>query len=236
MKTVEDRLRTIETKLWRTQFAFITLLVLVVGAAIINRSASAKSSVDDVLHLRGLVIEDQAGHPRLVLGAPTPSLATRKRREGVNGIVLLGPDGADRIVISYPGLEPQIMGRVQTRSIAVPSAGFLINDAEGNERAGMGVSDDGNRISLGMDYADRDAIGLVVSPNFTGLATFARSGERNDQITMGVQKDGTATFKLADSNGDEGVIAEVSKPTSLKIRTRNPRTHELEDISGQLSH
>ena len=151
---------------------------------------------DKILHLRGLVIEDAEGHPRLLLGAPTPEVAGRKRKEAVAGIVLLGPNGADRVVIAYPGIEPQVMGKVEKRSVAVASAGLLINDTDGNERAGFGVSDDGSRISLGLDYADRDALGLLVSPSFSGLAVFARDGERNDQITAGVGRHGDQRSKL----------------------------------------
>jgi len=98
----------------------------------------AASQQRGALHLRGLVIEDDQGRPRVLLGAPAPNVAGRRRREAVDGIVLLGPNGADRVVISYPGLEPQVMGKVETRSVAIPSAGFLINDSEGNERAGLG--------------------------------------------------------------------------------------------------
>jgi len=224
-----------EARLVRAQIALVLVLALVVMATVVVRSAEAARTERGVLRLRGLVIEDERGRPRLLLGAPTPSVSGRTRQEPVSGIVLLGSNGADRVVIAYPGLEPQVMGKVQTRSIPVPSAGLLINDAEGNERAGLGASDDGNRVSLGLDYADRDAMGLLVSPTFSGLATFARSGEHNDQITVGVLKDGTATFKLADSNGDEGVIVEVRKGAPLKVLVQNPTTHKLEDVARKIT-
>jgi len=76
--------------------------------------------------------------------------------------------------MSYPGYEPQVLGKIAHRSVPLSSAGLMLNDAEGNERAGMGASDDGTRVSLGLDYADRDALGMLVSPTFSGLAIFAR--------------------------------------------------------------
>ena len=77
-------------------------------------------------------------------------------------------------------------------------------------------------------------MGLLVSPGFSGIVGFARAGERNDQFTLGVQKDGTATFKLADGNGDEGIIADVHKGAALKLQVANPATHKLEDVTKRL--
>ena len=232
MNASDVQFALLEKRLKRTQMAFVSLLVLVIVMTWVSHSAAASQNV---LHVRGIVIEDDQGHPRLLLGAPTPAVPNRTRRESVNGLILLGPNGADRVVVAYPGLEPQVMGKVEKRSVPA-SAGFTINDADGNERAGMGVSDDGTRVALGMDYADRDAVGLLVSPNFSGFAAFARNGERNDQATLAVLKDGTSTLKLADSDGDEGVIVEHRKGVPLKVQIQNPVTHKLEDVAPQVAH
>jgi len=226
----------LERRLRGIQAAFVSLLVLVTVAVSVRYSAAASHAENTVLRVHGIVIEDEQGHPRVLLGAPTPSVSNRNRREPVNGIVLLGPNGADRIVISYPGLEPQIIGKVEKRSISVASAGFIINDAEGNERVGLGASDDGMRVALGMDYSDRDAVGLLVSPNFSGFIAFARNGERNDQAALAVLKDGTSTLKLADVNGDEGVIVEDRTGAPLKVQLQNPATHKLQDVASQIAH
>lgn len=237
MDTVNKRLNALEKRLRWMQVALLSvsiLLMFLVAPGFSSAGTGATSNQGGVLRVRGLIIEDDQGRPRIVFGAPTPNVVGRKRSEGVDGMVLLGPNGADRIVISYPGLEPQVMGKVEKRSIAFPSAGLVINDSEGNERAGFGVSDDGTRISLGLDYADRDAMGLLVSPGFSGLAVFARNGEHNDQVTIGVLKDGTSMAKLADSNGDEHIMAEARKDSPLKLMLQNPTTHKLQDVSGKL--
>lgn len=236
MNSTEEQLDALKLRLQRMQagLCFIVLLFVVVVVAGFSKANSAQGKQADVLRLRGLIIEDEQGRPRLLLGAPAPKVVGRNRSEPVDGMVLLGPNGADRVVIAYPGLEPQILGKVEKRSIAVPSAGLIINDSNGNERAGFGVSDDGTRVSLGLDYADRDAMGLVVSPNFSGFAAFARNGERTDQITLAVLKDGTSMFKLADSNGDEQIMMEARKGLPPKFEVQNPATHMLQDVTAKL--
>lgn len=225
----------LQKNLRRTQMALFMLFLLFVAAGIFF-FLQMQNSDGGIIRARGIVIEDSYGKARVVLGAPTPDIPGRTRTEAVNGILLLGPNGADRMVISYPGIEPQVMGNVGKRSIAVPSAGLMINDEHGNERAGFGVSDDGNRISLGLDYSDRDAMGLIVSPNFSGLAAFSRTGERNDQITLGVMKNGTAQLKLADSNGDEHFILEAQKDSAPKFQLLNSSKHKLENVAAKLVH
>jgi hypothetical protein len=202
--------------------------------AIVGLSSFAAAKKEGVLRARGLIIEDGQGRARILLGAPTPAVAERKRTDPVDGLVLLGPNGTDRFVASYPGYEPQVQGKVRQRQDNAPSAGLMINDADGNERIGLGTSDDGTRSALGMDYTDRDALGLLVSPNFSGLAMFARSGPKSDQVTISIAKDGTASAKLADSTGDEGIIANVKQGATLRLQARNPKTSKLEEISGRL--
>jgi hypothetical protein len=232
---MSERLQRLEHRLRRTQFAAgaaVAAAIAVAGAKQLWATAAVVPTT--VLRARGLIIEDVNGRPRLLLGAPTPRVAQRTRTEEVNGIVLLGENGSDRVVIAYPGIEPQVLGKVEKRSIAVPSAGLLINDADGNERAGFGVSDDGKRVSLGLDYADRDAMGLLVSPAFSGLAVFARDGERNDQVTAGVGRDGTATLKVADVNGDEHFMVEAGRDSVPRLFLLNPATHKLENVTSKL--
>lgn len=230
MEILKRRVRQLQ--LMCSACLLLLLVVGVCGFATVHANGADKH--DSVLRVKGLVIEDDQGRPRILLGAPTPDVPGRKRTEPVDGFVLLGPNGADRFVVSYPGYEPQVMGKVGKRMYDAPSAGLMINDVDGNERIGLGTSDDGTRSVLGMDYSDRDAVGLLVSPSYSGLAMFARSGPRNDQITMGITKDGTATAKLADSDGEEGIIADVKKGAPFKLQVRNPKTSELEDVSGKL--
>ena len=105
MEAVDERLRMLERRLGRTQGTLaLTLIVLaaftVAGFAPATHAAPTQQS--SFLHLRGLVIEDDQGRPRVLLGAPTPNFAGRKRRGRVDGIIPLGPNTRDPVVILYP--------------------------------------------------------------------------------------------------------------------------------------
>ena len=58
----------------------------------------AQQSPRRVIEARGLVIRDVHGQQRMVLGAPLPadSAGRTQRPEGFTGLLLLGPDGAER--------------------------------------------------------------------------------------------------------------------------------------------
>jgi hypothetical protein len=107
------RLRPTETAL-----LVISLLLVVVCVSVFIPARSVPST-SDVLRVRGIVIEDEQGRARLALGAPITNVAGRTRGEPVTGLLLLGPNGADRVLISCPGLEPQVNGKVEQRSVPV---------------------------------------------------------------------------------------------------------------------
>ena len=95
METVDQRLIVLERCLRHTQVALALILISLAATALAGFSranAGTTTERSTVLRLRGLVIEDDQGRPRMLLGAPTPQVTGRKRREGVDGIVLLGPD------------------------------------------------------------------------------------------------------------------------------------------------
>ncbi len=100
--------------------------------------------------LGGLVIEDEAGRERILIGAPIPEAANRVRTDEArvreiwaprfpdeeaymgfyedyshetNGILILSEDGFDRLAFGDPVPDPNIGRRIG------PSTGLLINDA-----------------------------------------------------------------------------------------------------------
>lgn len=82
-----------------TTLVVATLALLVSGwtAWSLHRSQSPHR----VIEARGLVIHDDHGRPRLILGAPVPEpvrsqSAQDGRASSLSGLVLLGPDGAER--------------------------------------------------------------------------------------------------------------------------------------------
>jgi hypothetical protein len=158
LKRVEQRLRLFQV--------VIALGAAVLGVAIFLalQSNLLSDRSRDVLRVRGLVIEDDKGHERVLIGAPIPKVAGRKRQDDTVGLIILGGNRADRVALSAPGPDPQINGHVTKRIGA--SAGLLVDDSEGKERGGFGVLDNDSRITLGLDCPGgaSEAISLSVIP------------------------------------------------------------------------
>lgn len=124
--------------------------------------------------MRGLIIEDEAGRERILIGAPIPEAANRVRTDearvrelwgprfpdleqymgwyrdyqhSTNGILILSDDGFDRLILGDPVPDPNIGKRIG------PNTGLLVNDPEGFERSGYGLIDvEGRyRVGLGID-------------------------------------------------------------------------------------
>jgi hypothetical protein len=137
---------------------------------------------DGVIRTQGLIIEDEAGRERILIGAPVPEAANRVRTDEArvrevwapqfpdadaymgyyqdyshetNGMLILSEDGFDRLVVGDPVPDPNIGRRFG------PSTGIVINDARGFERTGYGVLAVNGRqnVGLGLD-TDRIEEGL----------------------------------------------------------------------------
>ena len=164
------------------------ILVVVAGFGLVlifcTRGITAQMK-PNVLRVRGLIIVDEQGRERILLGAPIPPAANRVRtnlarareiwakrypdpnqymkyyqgyRHDTNGLLVLDENGFDRIAIGDPVPDPNIGKRIG------PSTGVTINDELGNERSGYGLlqTKDGNRVVFGMDAADGEE-GLALS-------------------------------------------------------------------------
>jgi hypothetical protein len=170
-----DKIAALERQI-RT-FKVISLLsaagVLVAIVSLLNFRAQAQSS-DRVLRVRGIIIEDAAGHERILIGAPIPAAQNRVRTDearvrqlwatrypsadrymnfykdyqhATNGILILDEKGFDRLALGDPVPDPNIGKRNG------PSTGMVINDEQGFERFGYGLHkvDGQYRVTLGMD-------------------------------------------------------------------------------------
>lgn len=87
IKRIEHLERVVRTA---KGLSFLSLMV-VVALFVVEKYVLASSSNDRVLHVRGIVIEDLNGIPRLLLGAPILNQG-RKRQDAVTGIILLGEE------------------------------------------------------------------------------------------------------------------------------------------------
>ena len=134
------------------------------------------TATDGVIRTRGLIIEDEAGRERILIGAPVPEAANRVRTDEArvrevwaprfpnaymgyyqdyihetNGMLILSDDGFDRLVVGDPVPDPNIGRRI------APSTGMVINDSQGFERTGYGVLALNGRYNVGLGL-DTDRI------------------------------------------------------------------------------
>jgi hypothetical protein len=204
-----------EQRMQRMEKALVALLLICSVLAIAlcsvsrnnapNRVLAAESAT--VLHLRGLVIEDDQGRARILLGSPFPVVADRVRHDATTtAMVFLDEEGHDRFSVGEK-FTPQIDG-VVPRDYQELSTGFglTLNDQLGNDRGGMGFLSNGTSVSRAVFSLDRpkgDAIGAIVddTTGYAGLVAMyppRQVGVEATGILLGTQGD-KAYLSLQDS-------------------------------------
>ena len=209
MSTSAERLN--RTVRWLQVYA---ALLTIAVAVLFIRSGTA---TDGVLRARGLIIEDEVGRERILIGAPVPEAANRVRTDearvrevwaprfpeaymdyyqdyshDTNGMLILSEDGFDRLAVGDPTPDPNIGRRI------APSTGMVINDTEGFERMGYGVKpmDGRYRVSLGLD-TDRIEEGLILMLD-DGGPRGVLVGTAGDRIFLGSAPAGHGWTGLAE--------------------------------------
>lgn len=214
--STEQRLGSLESKTRRLQHLcwIQTIILVVIGvSATISHSVSAANS-PRVLKAHGLVIEDDQGHARLIMGAPLPDVDGRKRRGSLtNSIVFLDEQGNDRLTLGE-GPNPQAQGKILHRIATF--FGVLIHDNHGNERGGYGWLSNGRAV-VTLDRPGLDAWAAVVDDKtgFAGMRVEYAPDIANDKTGIEIGTQGShallrfmdikerdrAVFRL----GDDGV-------------------------------
>lgn len=216
---VEARLRRLEQQVVRQRRAGVLLLtagIILVGVmaagrpALLRGAAQDAAAEDQVLRARGLVIVDEAGRERILIGAPIPDADNRVRtdmarvediwgprfprayidefyptyRHRMHGMLVLDENGFDRIALGDSVPDPNIGQRVG------PASGVLINDAEGFERSGYALLDVDSvyRVVLGLD-GDDGREGVVLSLHDGGPRGLTISGDAS--IFLGTAPEST---------------------------------------------
>jgi hypothetical protein len=153
----KDRLTQIQHKVRITQgLTLLCLLGLIFESWALTRpNPSLAREQDKVLRARGIIIEDAMGRPRILLGAPVAKVEGRKDQEDVYGLMVLGENGVDRVMVCYPLPGTQREGEA--------AGGVLLNDARGGERGGYVAADNGE-VVLTLDGTKDEAIKLGVDP------------------------------------------------------------------------
>lgn len=168
---LQERMQSAELKIKSLHILCLTQFVILLGIAaslLITRPVHAQPSPSNVLHARALIIEDAAGRPRILLGAPFPRVVGRKRQdEGSAAILFLNEQGADRLLVGE-GIGAQISGTIYTqqqRAVKGSAYGVTIMDGDGNERGGFGFTalpSGGGRGVIALDRPTGDAWGALV--------------------------------------------------------------------------
>jgi hypothetical protein len=214
----EDRIRKLERDHRLLKAYSLILTAALVGLACIFPSLpplQADQPGDRILRARGLIIEDEAGKERILLGAPVPAARNRVRtdvarvkelwaknfpkeymdwykdyRHATNGLLILDENGFDRIALHDPVPDPNIGKRIG------PSTGVVINDEQGFERSGYGLLkvQDRYRVALGMD-SPKGREGLTLALFDEGpVGVRVADGERVVYLGSAPAKDGTTVM------------------------------------------
>lgn len=157
-------------------------LAMMFAAAWAHVPAVQAQSDNRILRVRGIIVEDEAGRERVLIGAPIPAAANRVRtndrrvrelwagrfpdadqymefykgyQHSTNGMLILDENGFDRIAVGDPVPDLYNGKRIG------PNTGMIINDERGSERSGYGLLKVGatSRVVLGLDFpGGRDVV------------------------------------------------------------------------------
>lgn len=162
----------------------------------------------DVIRTRGIVIVDDQGRERILIGAPIPVSGNRLRtdmaraertwasrfpdpkqymrwyagyRHTMHGMLVLDEQGQDRLAIGDSTPDPNIGKRIGA------STGIIVNDAQGFERTGYGMLTVAgkDRVVLGLDGKDGEEA-VVLSVHDDGPAGLSVRGASRRSIFLGL--------------------------------------------------
>jgi len=177
-------------------YAVITLLVICVIYLIYH----SQIEKNDIIYTKGIVIVDEDGKERVLIGAPVPKSKDRIRddydkamkawgndfppeykewyktyKHENYGMLILDENGYDRLAIGSPTPDPNIGKRIGL------ATGIEINDERGFERSGYNlINVNGkNRVVLGLDNDNgTEGMSLILSDEGnTGLTMKSDFGE-----------------------------------------------------------
>lgn len=208
--SLERRVQQLERRLRLFQIGLV-IGIFSLSIVTFSRITSNEVLADDtqkVLHLRGLVIDDEQGRPRILIGAPAPTVRGRKRNDKTVGLIVLSESGTDRVVVGAPTPSPQSGGKVSER--IGDATGIEVNDNQGNERRGLAVLDNDSRIVLGLDYP---------------------SGVGGEAITLAVLPGEGPSFQLKDTSSLVRAGLVLRKDSSAKLYAVNWRDKSSLDLS-----
>jgi hypothetical protein len=208
---IEERLAQLERRtVWLRLLCGVQLLLFPTAWLWMGqfRTVEAQSTAQ-VLRVRGLVIEDQAGRARILMGAPFPSVPERVRQDSrTASILFLDSQGHDRLTLGEE-LEPQIGGKAPVGLHRIASGfGVVIHDGEGNERGAYGWLSNG-RALITLDRPGAEAWAAVVNDKTgeAGMSFNFPPAVANDTSAMDIGTKGSEAFlRFRNKSGKEWAV------------------------------
>jgi hypothetical protein len=197
-QNLKERLTKLEKK-ERVYYLTMAIALLAIVLSCLNLFGISKQ---DIIRTKGIIVVDKDNRERILIGVPVPDTDGRIRDDLCNGLIILDEKGSDRLTLGSPTPNPQIGGKVSKR--ISPATGIQINDANGNERSGYGIMDNG-RVVLGLDHETGEGVMLFILPDmgYSGLLVNGKSGKNRQRVFLGadVNKDDTGVLVLNDNTG-----------------------------------
>lgn len=207
---MEEQIKKLQ-RTQRVQWVVILLLLFLVAGFWINSDNDS-----EIIHAKGLVIENENGQAMISLGYPVPQTTGRIRSDTLNGMLFLDDKGADRIHLGPHGklyLGGNYYGRSNDEGWSL-----FFNDPKGEERSGYGYSDSDNSVGFGMDYGGEhggEAIYMYAAPNIAFITLNADLQENQairDRIVLWHETDKDLSIvKVSDSSKDGRLIFRAEK-------------------------
>jgi hypothetical protein len=212
---IERRLAVLERRVRRQRIAIVAMGLAGAGGLLI----AAAPRTADVIDAHAIRILDAANKPRILIGAPPPSEG-RERKDGQTAsIVVLGPDGHDRLILGEtpnPRLDGKSFPRIAT------GYGLVLHNAQGSERGGIAYLDNGRGV-IALDRPGGDAVEMIANDatGFAGLTiNYATPlGQGKEGVRIGTQGD-RAWLSLQDRAEGERARLAVDGPDAPRLATR----------------
>jgi hypothetical protein len=152
----------------------------------------------EVLTANGLVIVDDAGRPRVVIGAPGAAASEDPRLAATTGMIVL--DSLNQLSVAVGTDAPLVLDDGSVGERIASSAGLTFYDPrDGKERGGIGAFADGRAVAC-LDYAggQKEAACMVVAPDDQYSAVLLNGTPQEsdyDRVGMFLGADGVGVLK-----------------------------------------
>ena len=232
-----DRIDRLERKV---RGLSILATVFAAGFAVLGLSAFSVQQGRGIVRTRGIIVEDDKGRERILIGAPIPAAKNRVRtdlarvqkewaprfpdparymgfyknyRHTLHGLLVLDENGHDRVALGDSTPDPNIGQRIG------PGTGIQINNSQGFERSGYSL--------LNVNGVERVVLGLDSKQGREGL-TLALDDAGRVQVMV---RDGDKMMLLGTLSPTEQAFEGARPDFGVVVRDGNQLRHRV--VTGQ---